>query len=186
MLMDHGTQWWGTMNAQGLTWLTVFMIKQGIRLHYCRVRHPQTQGKVERLNRTLDEYVQHRGQPTTLGEFNALLDQFRQIYNNVRPHEALNMDVSATRYEPSKKMYNPNPREWEYPAGAVVVRLNTQGCMDYRHRRYFVCEALAKELVKVDELDGKLIVSFRHMLIREIDIESARGSAFLWPEDELR
>ena len=55
MLMDHGTVWWSTTNGYGLTWLSVRLIEQGIRLHYARVHHPQTQGKVERFHRTLDE-----------------------------------------------------------------------------------------------------------------------------------
>src|SRR6202030_1887786 len=49
MLMDHGTIWWGTSNGYGLTWLSVRLIEQGIRLCYGRVHHPQTQGKVERF-----------------------------------------------------------------------------------------------------------------------------------------
>jgi len=55
MLMDHGALWWATSNGWGLTWLSVRLIEQGIRLVYGRVSHPQTQGKVERLHRTLGE-----------------------------------------------------------------------------------------------------------------------------------
>jgi transposase InsO family protein len=53
MLMDHGSLWWATANGWGLTWLSVRLIEQGIRLIYGRIGHPQTQGKVERFHRTL-------------------------------------------------------------------------------------------------------------------------------------
>ena len=36
MLMDRGSVWWGTKNGYGLTWLSVRLIEQGIRLHYVR------------------------------------------------------------------------------------------------------------------------------------------------------
>ena len=50
MLMDHGVPWWSTSNGHGLTQLTVWLMKQGIRLYFSGVGHPQTQGKVERLH----------------------------------------------------------------------------------------------------------------------------------------
>ena len=69
MLMDHGSVWWGTTNGYGLTWLSVRLIEQGIRLCYGRVHHPQTQGKVERFHRTLDEAIRHRGKPQQMAEW---------------------------------------------------------------------------------------------------------------------
>ncbi len=54
MLMDRGSGGGGRKNGYGLTWLSVRMIEQAwIGLHYGRVHHPQTQGKVERFHRTL-------------------------------------------------------------------------------------------------------------------------------------
>jgi transposase InsO family protein len=50
MLMDHGTPWWNMKATAGWTWLTVWLMRQGIRLHFSGYRHPQTQGKVERFH----------------------------------------------------------------------------------------------------------------------------------------
>ena len=61
--MDQGTPWWSTTNARGLTWLSVALLEQGIELLYGRIRHPRTQGQVERFQRTLGEGLRHRGQP---------------------------------------------------------------------------------------------------------------------------
>jgi transposase len=52
MLMDHGWLWWSSTNGWGLTSLSIRLIEQDITLLYGRVAHPQTQGKVERLNGT--------------------------------------------------------------------------------------------------------------------------------------
>ncbi len=170
MLMDHGTPWWSTSNGHGLTRLSVDVIKQGIKLLLSGIRHPQTQGKVERFHRTLAQAMAHGGKLQNLPQWSRALDQFRWNYNQVRPHEALQMQVPAEKYEPSSRPYNPNPEAWIYPAGATLRKLNTQGCMEYRRRRYFVCEALASEPVWIREIDGKLLVTYRHMYIREVDL----------------
>ena len=49
MLMDHGIPWWSARAPTGATRLTVWLMKQGIQLHWSGFRHPQTQGKVERF-----------------------------------------------------------------------------------------------------------------------------------------
>ena len=173
MLMDHGSVWWGTMNGHGLTWLSVRLIEQGIQLHYGRVHHPQTQGKVERFNRTLDEALRHRGKPQQLAEWPRALEEIRETYNEKRPHEALGMKRPAERYRASARAYQAEPREWEYPSGSEVRRLNPAGCLYWEGANWFVCEALAGRRVRVEKIANLLLVSYRHMYVREID-RSAR------------
>jgi transposase InsO family protein len=82
MLMDHGTPWWNTCSAGGWTQLTVWLMKQGLRLHLSGIRHPQTQGKVERFHGALEKARRLRGLPEpTLRQH--WLDDFRQDYNLV-------------------------------------------------------------------------------------------------------
>lgn len=181
ILMDHGTPWYSTTNRHGLTWVSVWLLKQGVSLRYSGVGHPQTQGKVERFHQTLKSRTRHRGAPTTLGEWERWAMEFRHEYNHDRPHESLGMQTPAEVYRPvNLRSYQEEPREWEY-TGGTVKRLNTQGLLYYRQRTYFVSEALAAERVRVDELDGKLLVTFRHMTVREIEIETGKSTAVLLP-----
>lgn len=107
--------------------------------------------------------------------------EFRHEYNHDRPHESLGMQTPAEVYRPvNLRSYQEEPREWDY-TGGTVKRLNTQGLLYYRQRTYFVSEALAAERVRVDELDGKLLVTFRHMTVREIEIETGKSTAVLRP-----
>ncbi len=186
MLMDHGSPWWSTTNGHGLTRLSVFMIKQGINLRYSGVRRPQTQGKVERFHRSLKKSVYRGGRPLTMQESEKRLEEFRREYNEVRPHEALSMDTPASRYNKSQRMYNPNPPEWEYSLGANVKRLNSQGMLSIGQNRFFVCEALAEELVEIIELDGKLLVKFRNVFVREICPGTGRTTAVVLPVPGFR
>jgi len=68
------------------------------------------------------------------------LAEFRTEYNQVRPHEALGMDVPAKHFQSSPRAYNPHPCEWEYEPGVLVKPLNSQGFLEYQQHRYFVCE----------------------------------------------
>ena len=172
MLMDHGTPWWSTSNGHGLTQLTVALLKQGIRLYFSGIGHPQTQGKVERLHRTMEQALQRDGE--RFPGWGAWTEAFREEYNQVRPHQALALAVPAQKHRPSGRAYQENPREWEYESGSQVRRLNSKGCVKYRSERYFVCEALAGEEVAVERLQDRILVRYRRTYVREIDLGTGR------------
>jgi hypothetical protein len=44
-----------------------------------------------------------------------------------------------------------------------------------------VSEALATEQVRVDELDDQLLVTFRHLTVRQIDVRTGKSTAVLLP-----
>jgi transposase InsO family protein len=169
MLMDRGSLWWSPTNGWGLTSLSVRLIEQGITLLFGRARHPQTQGKVERVNRTIGEELRYHGEPRRLAQWAARLEDTRQRYNWERPHEALGMARPAQRYRRSEREYAEHPREWEYEARSEVRQLSANGMLQEGGRQWFVCEALAGKRVRVERFDGKLLVSYRHMHVREID-----------------
>jgi transposase InsO family protein len=174
-LIDHGVPWWSNTNGHGLTQFAVALIEQGIDLLYGRPYHPQTRGKIERLHRTLDQAVRFKGRPNQFAAWGELLEQFRTEYNHIRPHEALAMKPPATRYQPSPRQYAAHPRRWIYPQGAMVYRLNTQGCLDYQGHRWFVCEALAGKEVRLETVDQRILVSFRQLYVRELSQTQGRS-----------
>lgn len=181
MLMDHGSTWYSNNTEHGLTWLSIWLIKQGITIKYSGVHHPQTQGKVERFHRTLKERTEHRGAPATMSEWRSWADEMRQEYNEQRPHEALGMKTPAEIYSRENlRPYQEHPREWEYDGGEVR-RLDNEGGFSKYGTWYFVCQALAKDLVRIDEFDGRLTVTFRHLTIREIELHTRRSTAVLLP-----
>lgn len=168
-LVDHGVPWWSSTSGFGLTRYSVMLIEYGITLHYSGIRHPQTQGKVERFHRTLKQSLLHRGVPRRLEDFRAALADFRQEYNEIRPHEALGMAVPTSRYRPSQRRYTVQPEPWEYPVGAEVKVITSAGLLDLPGERHFVSQALAGKAVRIERFANRILVSFRHMLIREID-----------------
>lgn len=182
ILTDHGCPWWSTHSEHGLTRLSISLIKQGIRLYYSGFGHPQTQGKIERFHRTLNQEMNRLGHPKTFAKWQNIFQQFRDVYNHKRPHEALAMNVPASRYQPSQKAYNPNPKPWEYPNGALVLRVDSSGCIRYKTKQLFISHCLLGEQVRVDSTNNGLLVSYRHMVIREVNHKTGEGRPILIPQ----
>lgn len=60
--------------------------------------HPQTQGKIERFHQTLKRWLNARPRPEQIEDLHTLLDQFRDWYNNDRPHRALDRRTPHQAY----------------------------------------------------------------------------------------
>jgi transposase InsO family protein len=60
--------------------------------------HPQTQGKIERFHQTLKRWIYGQPAPSTTDQLQTLLERFRTIYNEHRPHRALHRRTPAEAY----------------------------------------------------------------------------------------
>ncbi len=65
--------------------------------------HPQTQGKVERFHQTLQRRLNARPPAASIRELQKQLDQFRDYYNEKRPHRALDRRTPADAYRATPK-----------------------------------------------------------------------------------
>lgn len=175
MLMDHGCPWWNGQGERGWTRLTVWLMKQDIQLHFGRYNHPQTQGKVERLNRSLTAALLRRGTPEPEHR-QPWLDMFRYEYNYVRPHQALGMKTPSQFWRKSGKRYEPNPAAWIYPSGYETVPVKRHGQIQLQGRYYWVSEALGGEQVGLVSVGGRLLVFFRRTLVRAINFPATAAS----------
>jgi len=168
MLMDHGIPWWSQQAPSGRTKLSLWLMRQGIRLCWSGVRHPQTQGKVERFHGSLQRALRRRGSPRE--NLQAWLDAYRWEHNHVRPHEALNMRTPASVWRPSRRQYNPRPPQWEYPAGAWVLKVDPQGKVEVKGWKWKISKALAGERVQLVAIEDRVLVYYCATLCREIDL----------------
>jgi transposase InsO family protein len=185
MLMDHGCPWWNGQGAGGWTRLWVWLMKQGIRCWLSGVRHPQTQGKVERFHGSLEMARRRRGLPAP-EQYQAWLDEFRREYNEVRPHEALGDQTPASRWHPSRWRYRPDPPEWDYGSEVEVQRLGKTGQLYLHGRCWPVSEALAHEPVGLIRVRDRILVYYCTSLIRELDLIGQRSVATdRWPQPTM-
>jgi len=168
MLMDHGTPWWKQQSPSGRTKLSLWLMRQGIRLCWSGIRHPQTQGKVERFHGSLQRALSQRGVPRQ--DLQAWLDAYRWEHNYVRPHEALDMKTPASVWRPSCRKYDPCPPRWEYPEGAWVLKVDLQGKVQVRGWKWKISKALSGEWVRLVTIDERVLVYYCATLFREIDL----------------
>ena len=171
MLMDHGTPWWNMQSQSGWTWLTVWLMKQGIRLYLSGYRHPQTQGKIERCNGSLESAMRKRPKPAAQ-PWQVWLDAYREEHNHVRPHEALQMDVPARHWAPSTRCFQQTPKNWDYAEPALVRKVRENGGVSLRGQTYFVSRAFIGENVQLQFLENSVLVWFCRTLVREFDLQT--------------
>jgi transposase InsO family protein len=176
MLLDHGTPWWSAHQAWGWTRLSIWLMRQNVQLHFCAVRHPQTQGKVERFHRSLQDALHERGFPATREDWPGWLEAFRTEYNQVRPHEALGMATPASRWRPSPRLYQAHPPEWEYAAGAELLQVRTWGQINVGGHEYTISSALAGERVQLQRMAGdRVLIFYRRTCVRELNLQKRQS-----------
>lgn len=83
-ICDHGSQF--VSNMGGDSKFAAFLEGKGIKQILCRIKHPQSNGKIEKW---FDCYDRHRE------AFNSI-KEFLHWYNDVKPHRSLKFDILET------------------------------------------------------------------------------------------
>jgi len=176
MLMDHGTPWWNGQSCWGLTRVGLWLMKQNIELLHSGKRHPQTQGKVESSHRAMQRRLRLRGWPEADG-WADWLRQFREEWNQQRPHEALGFRTPAGCWQPSPRGFHPHPAPFDYGTGAELCRVRQHGQIDFQKRSFTAPQALAGEWVALQHLQqDRFVVRYRATFIRELDLATGRST----------
>lgn len=171
-LCDNGNPW-GTAQSTGYTRFEVWLMELGILTVHGRIYHPQTQGKEEKYNGNMKrELLNH----TTISDFadaQRKFDYYREFYNNERPHHALNLDVPAKHYTPSKRHMPAKIEDWEYGKEYETRRVKSTGFVTYRGQGYFLSESLGEKVLGIGEssLPGCVNLYFRQFRIARIDVD---------------
>jgi putative transposase len=165
---DNGPPF-ASVGAGGLSRLSVWWIKLGVRPERIDPGKPQQNGRHERLHRTLKEDAASPPK-ATLAEQQRAFDAFRAVYNHERPHEALDFAAPAWLYSASPRPYPCALSEPDYPDEAAVRRVRTNGCIKWAGDLVFVSEALIGEPVAVEETEeGEPLVRYGDVQLGLID-----------------
>lgn len=171
MLMDNGSPWGDDIESR-YTKLTAWLLRLGISISHGRPYHPQTQGKDERLHRTLKEELLIRTLFNNLQDAQQGFDVWRETYNNVRPHQALSMDVPASHYQASPRRFPSVLPEITYPSDYMVRKTDNRGVFYLYGKRFRVGKAFPGTLIGLQETDrdGVFEVYYCQQLIKQIDL----------------
>lgn len=170
---DNGNPW-GTPKQNGITKIEVWLIRVGVQISHSRPSHPQTQGKDERFHRTLKRELLCRSGFNSLQACQQALDGWRDQYNLIRPHHALDQKPPISRYTASARSYPDRLPTVEYDTGDEVRKVRDNGCINFLGRQLFVGEGLAGEPVAIREsdTDGLFHIIFCNRKVSEIDLRN--------------
>src|SRR5438045_8819128 len=140
MNMDNGNPW-GNPTGYRYTQLTVWLIRLGIGISHSRPLHPQTNGKEERFHRTLKAELIGNRWFSTIAEVQKAFDAWRVIYNHERPHEALGLEVPASRYRASGRCYPEVLPPIEYNTTDLVRRVRSHVRVYFAGLNHYVGQA---------------------------------------------
>jgi len=169
---DNGQPWGSPSASHGISRLSVWWIRLGIRVSFSAPAHPQTNGKDERFHRTLKAEVLAGRHFRDAAHAQRAFDAWRSVYNFHRPHEALALEVPASRYRPSERAYPESLPGIAYSGNDEVVTVGWNGHVRFKQRRWKVSSAL-KDLpiaFRPTHEDGCYDIYFCHQRIDRIDL----------------
>lgn len=174
MLMDNGSAW-KTDDYSRHTAFTVWLIGLGIKVTHSRPYHPQTQGKEERLHRTLQEELLNRRVFNSILEIQNNFDEWRKTYNYIRPHEALDMNVPASRYKKSDCIFPEYEVVYSYPAHFVLCKINESGRLRFQGANLRIGKPFAGRIVGVEQAETKGVynVNYCGSIIRRVKLNES-------------
>ena len=178
---DNGPPWGSAREPEhGITQLTVWLIRLGIRISHSAPAHPQTNGKDERFHRSLKAEVLNGRSFADLTQAQVAFDRWRHIYNEQRPHEALGLATPIERYRPSPQSFPEKLPAIEYGPDDIITEVGWDGKIRFKGRRLKVPKALHRLPVAfrpVPAEDGTYDVYFCHKCFMRLSLHAIDKTA---------
>ena len=156
---DNGVPFASPHAMFGLSRLSVWWLRLGIAIERIRPGHPEQNGRHERMHLTLKK------EATQPSSYNVLqqqgrFDDFIEVYNNERPHQALGGRYPAELYTPSPREYRP-PELPDYPFHDRAIKVTQCGRICVGRRKINLSIVFSGQLVGIREVaDEVWLVSF--------------------------
>ena len=149
---DNGAPF-ASVAAGGLSQLSKWWIRLGIRPERIRPAQPSENGRHERMHRSLKEAVM-RPAARTLSAQQRRFDAFVEEFNWQRSHEALGRLTPGSVHQPSPRPYPARLPEVEYDSGVTVRRVRRTGEFKWQGRLIYLSTVLAKEPIGLVPCDN--------------------------------
>ena len=153
----------------------------GVRQKNGKPNHPQTQGKVERFQQTMKNWLRAQpAQPLTLAGLQSLLDAFATIYNEHRPHRSLPGRATPAAAYAARPKASPGDRTADTHDRVRTDRIDRTGLVSLRHsgRLHHIGigrpHAGTRVLLLVQDLNIRVINAGTGELLRELVLNPDR------------
>ena len=174
ILSDNGAQFAGF--RKGYTQFERWLMDLDILPIHGRIKHPQTQGKIERFHRTMKQELLNHTEIANIEDAKNKFCVWRDKYNNIRPHEALGMKRPCEVYEPSQRQYSENVKKYEYGGEYHVIKVNSWGYVRFDKWQVYLSETMKEQHIEFrPSPNGETFVAcYRNFKIAEFDTESGQ------------
>lgn len=174
VLSDNGAQFAGF--RQGYTRFEKWLMNHDVLPIHGRIKHPQTQGKIERFHRTMQEELLKHTVMENIDDANNKFQLWREKYNNIRPHEALGMKCPAEVYIPSSRTYSDEVSPYEYGGQFHVIKVNSWGYARFDKWQVYLSETMINEYIEFrpNPHGDSFVVCYRNFKIAEFDTLSGK------------
>ena len=174
ILSDNGAQFAGF--RKGYTQFEKWIIDLDILPIHGRIKHPQTQGKIERFHRTMKHELLNHTEIADIEDAQTKFRLWQDKYNNLRPHEALGMKTPGEVYEPSQRQYESKVKEFEYGGEHHVLKVNSWGYVRFNGWQVYLSETMANQYIEFrTSSDGETFAAcYRNFKIAEFDTEDGQ------------
>lgn len=174
ILSDNGAQFAGF--KKGYTQFEKWLMDLDILPIHGRIKHPQTQGKIERFHRTMKQELLNHRQITDILDAEEQFRLWRNKYNNLRPHEALGMKPPAEIYKPSQRAYKEKIEKYEYGGEYHVIKVNSWGYVRFDKWQVYLSETMVDQHIEFrPSPDGETFIAcYRNYRIAEFDTEDGQ------------
>jgi hypothetical protein len=150
---DNGAPF-ATRSPGGLSKLSVKWVKLGIIPERIEPGKPQQNGRHERMHRTLKLETASPPRPSMELQQRAF-EQFRTVYNEERPHEAIGQKPPASLYTRSPRELLADPPDPEYPDDFELRRVYPNGSIGWHRHTPSLGTVLAEQVVGLEPIhDG--------------------------------
>lgn len=149
---DNGPPF-STLAPGGLSRLSVWWIRLGIRPERIMPGRPDQNGRHERMHSTLKAETAKPPRSSFSAQQRAF-DRFQAEYNGERPHEALGQQVPGSLYRPSLRSYPSYLPHPQYPAHFETRKAYPNGVISFGSTQWYVSGCLADELVGLEPTEG--------------------------------
>jgi transposase InsO family protein len=105
LMTDHGTEYYAVSQGKGRSKLDRYCKDVGVEHIYSRVRHPQTNGKMERTHRSAKEETPYFGEIHSLEDARRVFIDWIEYHNTDCAHQALGYDVPINVYMAGSPVY---------------------------------------------------------------------------------
>ena len=173
---DNGTPFGSVTSIQRYTRLSYWFIDLGILPVFSDPSHPEQNGRHERMHRDLKAACAHPSAYDMKTQQKAL-NSFVREYNNIRPHEALDMltprDVHIFSDTPFPERITP----FEYPSHMKVMNVVKNGAMRWRAYYWvYITRGLIGKRVAAEEIgNGVWKVFYRDVFLGYFNEKDIRG-----------